>query len=264
MGDEPAAPAKRWTRLPWHWEELPVQGWPANWDCLYIDQRCFGFCGKAGLWLSLLHPVSSALTIGPGARAEGMERSCATWSVAASWISCQTANERPSRAGCVFIPALRSSAAPRFDLLPGRAASGSTGYSSCRSLASAAELQRDAQEIPGPLGYCASASGSDQCSRAEASQARHRPAIAQGRSRSYLPSQDRRQVSQPRAASCTLPGSDGTRASRLFRQQDRTRAGPGSQHRPALAASRTLSREAGCPSLTPGGYLLYLSPAAMG
>ena len=41
----------------------------------------------------------------------GTERSCATWSVAASWIFCQTANEQRLSTGCAFIPALRSSAA---------------------------------------------------------------------------------------------------------------------------------------------------------
>lgn len=152
MGDEPAAPDMRWTRLPWHWEELPARGWPANWDCSYIDQRCFGFYGNAGVWPSPSHHASSASTTGLGARAAATELSCATWSVAASWISCPTANEQPSSTGYAFIPALRSSAATAIQPTPRPCDRRLRRPFKCRSLASTAQLQRDAKEIPSPLG----------------------------------------------------------------------------------------------------------------
>ena len=97
--------------------------------------------------------------------------------------------------------------------LPSRAAGGSTGHSSCRSLASAAKLQRDAKEIRGSLGQCASASGTGQSSRAAACEACHHPTASQGRSRACFAGQE----SQPGAASCPLSGSHGACASRLFR-----------------------------------------------
>ena len=74
MADEPAAPDRHWTRLPWHSAELPVRGWPANWDCWSIDQRCFEFCGHAGVWQSPSHHASSASMTGLGARAAATER----------------------------------------------------------------------------------------------------------------------------------------------------------------------------------------------
>lgn len=70
---------------------------------------------------SLAVPVTPrvlGIDAGLGARAAATELSCATWSVAASWISCPTANEQPSSTGYAFIPALRSSAATAIQPTP--------------------------------------------------------------------------------------------------------------------------------------------------